>query len=212
MGILHNTSPATPEASRVAPETWDRSSTIGLANARCVCCAGLGTRINRAGQSVPCACVLRAIFKACHNRFRRCVEQDKSTTCVQLERIGAGGRSRGVCFGRKTEEFIADFYLMAQRILTPGLEWDLFRYHYLLGADWSLCARRLGLTRGNIFHAFYRIEERLGGAFRETVPYSLYPLDGYFGNGVRGEQTGATFIRPVVEGPQPLRAPLRQVA
>jgi hypothetical protein len=95
-------------------------------------------------------------------------------------------------------------------VLTPGLEWNLFRFHYLLGADWSLCARRLGMTRGNIFHAFYRIEEKLGRAFRETVPYSLYPLEDYFGATIRGTQ--ATYVRPVVQGPQPLRAPLRNVA
>jgi hypothetical protein len=138
------------------------------------------------------------------------VEQDKSTTCVQLERIGGGGRSRGVCFGRKTEEYIADFYLMAQRTLDPGAEWSIFRYHYLLGADWSLCARRLNMTRGNIFHAFYRIEEKLGRVFRETEPYSLYPLESYFGATIR--EAHASYVRPIVQGPQALRAPLQTVS
>jgi hypothetical protein len=100
---------------------------------------------------------------------------------------------------------------MSRRTLTPGLEWDLFRYHYLLGADWSLCARRLGMTRGNIFHAFYRIEEKLGRVYRETLPYGLYPLEEYFGASVRGAKVVHT-MPLVLSGNQPLRAPLRNVA
>ena len=38
----------------------------------------------------------------------------------------------------------------------------IFRYHFLLGADWKLCARKLGIDRGNFFHAVYRIEQKLG--------------------------------------------------
>jgi hypothetical protein len=50
----------------------------------------------------------------------------------------------------------------------------------VLGADWKLCTRKLGIDRGNFFHAVYRIEQKLGRVFRELEPYCLYPLDEYF--------------------------------
>jgi len=59
-------------------------------------------------------------------------------------------------------------------------EYRLFRYHFLLGADWKLCTRKLGVDRGNFFHSVYRIEQKLGRMFRELEPYPLFPLDDYF--------------------------------
>ncbi len=56
----------------------------------------------------------------------------------------------------------------------------IFKYHFLLGADWKLCCARLGMDRGNFFHAVYRIEQKLGRVFRELEPYSLFPVDDYF--------------------------------
>ena len=89
------------------------------------------------------------------------------------------GRSRPSTWGRKDEEYIADFTLIARRNLTEE-EHRLFRYHFLLGADWKLCSRQLGIDRGNFFHAIYRIEQKLGRVFRELEPYPLFPLDDYF--------------------------------
>jgi hypothetical protein len=89
------------------------------------------------------------------------------------------GRNRPSGWGRKDEEYIADFTLVSKRLLTPE-EHDIFRYHYLLGADWKLCTRKLGMDRGNFFHAVYRIEAKLGRGFQELRPYALYPLDEYF--------------------------------
>jgi hypothetical protein len=89
------------------------------------------------------------------------------------------GRSRPSTWGRKDEEYIADFSLVSQRALDE-FEKRLFRYHFLLGADWKLCARKLGIDRGNFFHAVYRIEQKLGRTFRELQPYPLFPLDEYF--------------------------------
>ena len=88
-------------------------------------------------------------------------------------------RPSRVTWGRKDEEYIADFCLVARRTL-DDVEYQIFRYHFLLGADWRLCSRRLSLERGNFFHAVYRIEQKLGRTFRELQPYSLYPLDEYF--------------------------------
>ena len=56
----------------------------------------------------------------------------------------------------------------------------MIRYHFLLRADWKLCMRKLGISRGNFFHAVYRIERWLGKAFYEVEPYALYPPRDYF--------------------------------
>jgi hypothetical protein len=74
---------------------------------------------------------------------------------------------------------MADFCLVSRRNLSE-IEHQLFRYHFLLGADWTLCTRKLGMNRGNFFHAVYRIEQKLGRVFRELQPYPLFPLDDYF--------------------------------
>jgi hypothetical protein len=60
-------------------------------------------------------------------------------------------------------------------------EHTLFRYHFLLGADWKLCCRRLKIDRGSFFHMVYRIEQKLGRIFAELKPYPLYPVNEYFG-------------------------------
>ena len=94
------------------------------------------------------------------------------------------GRDNRMTYGRKNEEYMADFCLVSHRAL-EGLEYDIFRFHFLLGADWKLCCWRLKLDRGTFFHTVYRIEQKLGRAFRELEPYSLFPLDEYFGGTIR---------------------------
>lgn len=156
---------------------WTRSETLALALNHCAYCNGSGLRMARKGTLAPCNCVLRSIFRICHNRFVRCVTQERHLSRISLE--PHQGRARPYSWGRKDEEYIADFCLLARRALTPE-EHRLFRYHFVLGADWKLCARKLGLDRGNTFHAIYRIEQKLGRIFRETEPYPLFPLDDYF--------------------------------
>ena len=56
---------------------WSRSDTLALARQSCAHCHGLGLRINSRGQSGPCNCVLRAIFRACYARFRYCATKEK---------------------------------------------------------------------------------------------------------------------------------------
>ena len=134
--------PADSVLTRNATE-WNRSNTIALASIRCPHCQGLGLGTGK-NRTVPCSCVTRAIFKACFNRFKSCVTKDKGASTVKLERLGMGtGRSSHMTFGRKTEEYIADFYLVCKRTLTED-EWDICsRFHYLLGADWRLMAAPL---------------------------------------------------------------------
>ena len=156
---------------------WTRSETLALAMHNCAQCHGAGLRLARRGALAPCNCVLRSIFRICYDRFTRCVSQEKHLSRVSLE--PHLGRSRPSTWGRKDEEYIADFTLIFRRTLDE-FEQKLFRYHFLLGADWKLCCRQLQMDRGNFFHAVYRIEQKLGRLFREIEPYPLYPLDEYF--------------------------------
>jgi len=74
---------------------------------------------------------------------------------------------------------MADFCLVSRRVLSEE-EYRVFRYHFLLGADWKLCCRQLKMDRGNFFHAIYRIEQKLGRTFAELEPYPLFPIRSYF--------------------------------
>jgi hypothetical protein len=168
---------------------WDRSIAIGLAKASCTYCHGDGIRLVQNGKEVPCNCVYRAIFRVCYNRFRECLVLAEHTSSVSLE--FCRGRDTRCSYSRKREEFTADFCLVSRRVL-DDLEYALFRYHFLLGADWKLCCRQLKIDRGNFFHAVYRIEQKLGRAFAELQPYSLYPPREYFGGVVPREPRQAT--------------------
>ena len=156
---------------------WTRSQTLALALPGCAQCRGSGLRLGKKADVSPCNCVLRSIFRICYDRFVRCVQQERHLSKVSLE--PDRGRQRPGTWGRKDEEYIADFTLVARRTLDDA-EHRLFRFHFILGADWKLCARWLGLDRGNFYHAVYRIEQKLGRVFRELEPYPLFPLDEYF--------------------------------
>jgi hypothetical protein len=169
---------------------WDRSETIALASIRCAACQGLGLVKNAREQEEPCACVLRAIFRACHKRFRRASMPEKRVSVVRWDRSGAGASSH-MYFSRKTEEFLADFVNVCRRNLTTE-EYYKFKFHYLLGGDVKMVARHLRMDPSNLHHIFDRYEIRLGRAFRETTPFSLFPLDEYFSDTARGEKVYAS--------------------
>lgn len=162
---------------------WTRSDTLALASPRCAFCHGLGLRDGRDNRQEPCNCVLRQIFRACYSRFRVCATQDKYIAHAHLEVIYGSHSSYN--WGRKDEEYVADFCLVSRRVLNDA-EHRIFRYHFLLGADWRLCCRKLRMDRGNFFHMLYRIEAKLGRVYRELKPYGLYPLRDYFENSSRG--------------------------
>lgn len=188
---------------------WTRSDTIALAKHNCAQCHGVGLKLGRRGKANPCKCVLRAIFRACYNKFRHCVEKEKYMSRVSFELTR--GRARRFVYGRKDEEYIADFILVSKRHLTED-EYRIFKYHFLLGADWKLCCRKLGMDRGNFFHAVYRIEEKLGRVFRELEPYSLFPLDEYFygTNRLKDPAAIAPRIPPTRYEHGPIQPPLAQ--
>ena len=193
---------------------WTRSETLALAQQSCTYCYGLGLRPGRAGASNPCNCVFRAIFRACYARFQQCASKEKYVSRVSLE--ANPGRQRKSVWGLKNEEYIADFCLVSRRTLTED-QHRLFRYHFLLGADWNLCCRKLNMDRGNFFHEVYRIEEKLGRTFRELEPHALFPLDEYFNS------TGREKVVPIDAFPKDkalsqarartiLKFPLKQAA
>jgi len=192
--------------------TWDRSQTITLAKATCAHCHGYGLRTGRSDREIPCNCVFRAVFRACYGRFRDLATQEKHLSRVNLE-FGHGKDNR-MTFGRKNEEYLADFCLVSRRAL-DGLEYDIFRFHFLLGADWKLCCWRLKLDRGTFFHTIYRIEQKLGRVFRELEPYSLFPLDEYFGGTIRNAlppQPRSQRVVPIRPASAILRPPLHLTA
>jgi hypothetical protein len=191
---------------------WTRSDTIALAKNSCTQCHGLGLRTNRRGRSNPCNCVLREIFRACYARFRHCATKEKYMSRVSLEFVP--GRERKMTWGRKDEEYVADFILVSRRTLDE-FEYKVFKFHFLLGADWKLCCRRLGLDRGNFFHCVYRIEQKLGRVFRELEPYGLWPLDEYFHGTVRSRPPARANLGGIgapAPAERPVRPPLLQTA
>ena len=156
---------------------WTRSETLALAQQSCTFCFGLGLRPGRAGASTPCNCVFRAIFRTCYEKFRICVGKEKHMSRVSLE--ANLGQTRKSVWGLKEEEYTADFCLVSRRSLSLR-EHRIFRFHYLLGADWKLCCQKLNVDRGAFFHEIYRIEQKLGRVFRELEPHALFPVDEYF--------------------------------
>lgn len=180
---------------------WTRSDTIALANNSCTQCHGLGLRLGRRERMHPCNCVLRAVFRACYARFCHCATKEKYMSRISLEFVP--GRERNFSWGRKDEEYMADFILVSRRALSES-DFKLFKFHFLLGADWKLCCRRLNIDRGTFFHAVYRIQQELGRVFRELQPYSLFPLDEYFHGSIwtaparAGQSSSAPRIQPAL--------------
>jgi len=119
----------------------------------------------------------KRIFRACFEQFRDCVSREKYISKVTLDPLP--GKDRRGAWGRKDEEYIADFCLVSKRTLTE-MEYRIFRNHFLLGADWKLCCQKLSMDRGNFFHSVYRLQQKLGRVFRELEPYGLFPVDDYF--------------------------------
>lgn len=185
---------------------WTQSDTIALAQQACVHCLGLGMCSSHGAKMRPCHCVERQIFRACYNRFRRCASCDVPVGRVSLE--SNPGRQRKNVWSLKNEEYCADFVLVSRRVLGEGtLAWRVFRYHFLLGADWKICVRKLRIPKGEFFHEVYRVEQTLGRAYREIEPHALFPLDEYFG-GVSNKHERPAAMLPLQH--RSLRAPLRQ--
>lgn len=156
---------------------WNQSDVLALAMEKCTTCEGYGLRPSRNGQTTACNCVLRGIFRVCFERFKVSVARKESISRPRLEHTASPHGK--VAWARKDEEYAADFLLVAQRTLNDT-EYKVFKYHFLLGADWRLCCRKMKIEKGLFFHALYRMTAKLGKTFAELQPYALYPLSEYF--------------------------------
>jgi hypothetical protein len=187
---------------------WNRSNAIGLALASCTQCEGHGMKEIRGGAEIPCSCVFRAIFRACYRRFRECASPGVVPGAVSLDHVqGPVGK---LVYSLKREEFLADFCLAARRSLSDN-DYRIFKYTFLLGADWPLCCKRLNMDRGTYFHHVYRVQGILGRNFAEMEPYPLYPLDEYFAGYVRKQSISElrdTMAKPRIRLPRDERLPM----
>src|SRR5215469_10475314 len=113
--------------SEPAAGWWNRSRVLGLSKASCCTCHGYGLRQIRDGKkTLPCHCVMRAIFRACFNRYRACVANGFQTATVDWMNAKHTASINGRAYGRKKEEFIADFSLVSRRSLSEA-DYDIFR-------------------------------------------------------------------------------------
>ncbi len=110
---------------------------------------------------------------------------------------------------------MADFILVSRRTLDE-YEYTVFKYHFLLGADWNLCCRKLNVDRGAFFHEVYRIQQKLGRTFRELEPHALFPVDQYFNSRTRDPIEISPVFKVETEAPPEvkprLRYPLKRAA
>jgi len=189
---------------------WTHSEAIGLANVRCSRCQGTGLRpgVRRDGKS-PCNCVLRNIFRSCLSRFHFCAENEPYRSKVVL--MPCQGHDVNCTWTRTSEDYMADFYLVAKRTLNDE-DFRLFRFHFLLGADWKLCCRQLKMDRGTFFHAVYRIEQLMGRVYHELRPYALHPTDEYFSVKIQKARVLQMPFAPESNPKRILRPPIRNAA
>ena len=179
---------------------WNCGIALGLSRPHCSFCRGLGLVDGRTGTR-PCGCVLRAIFNICNRRYRSSV--------IGFATVSPEHDTRRLYWSNKEAEFCADFVVIARRVL-HGDQYRLFRMHILDRNDWKCCAPKLGLDRGMFFHLVYTVKERLGRAFYETEPYSLFPVDEYFTRRdlVSSSQTPAPARGVAANGPGGIERPV----
>lgn len=195
-------------------------SDLLMASETCGRCNGTG-RNKKLGKdnvdAVSCTCVFIGIFRECHRRFRQYNEKPKHLSITSFVRTHGADASRS--FGRKNEEFLADYICIAKRTLGPeSFDYKIFKFRYLLGADASLIQRRMKITGEQYRNTDARIIEKLGRAFRDTKPYSLFPLDEYFSSGMKCDYVKPPADRPTAPATRaaplfrPVRPPLAPAA
>jgi hypothetical protein len=142
------------------------------------------------------------------SKARYCAAGNHLAAPIKNDHFVSGGGKAGK--HRLAEEnFLADVFLIAKRTLAED-DFRLFRFRYLLGAAVKLCAARLGMDFRTCEQRLAEIESVLGAAFRDTRPYSVFPIGEYFRNtrmegGVKA--CGVPLAQGRVNG-VPLRPPL----
>lgn len=121
-----------------------------------------------------CHCTYRYAFRSvlrAYHRFGDCTVTHGGSGLHRVNQIRVETRYI-------KHEFRADVVISAKRILDPT-HLRVFRRYHLEQLAWRRAAPRCGLSRGQFFHAVYRVEEQLGQRFRELKPYALFPVNHY---------------------------------
>ncbi len=162
---------------------WNAASAARLAREGCRLCGGSGIdplapaagsqQEWDPGDFIPCACVCRAVFRACYRRFRQCAAASGATRAVTFSE-SPRGVDRHLVWVRRLEDYCADFESAARRSLSAE-QLRLFRYHHVLGASPELAARRMGISERHFFRLLAELECAVGREFALMTPYSVYP-------------------------------------
>jgi hypothetical protein len=109
----------------------------------------------------PSQCVLQTLFRLYRDRWTQGVKDQTD------------------------EQYVANFCDIARRTLSDA-EHRLFRFHFLLGADWKLCARKLKLDRGDFLRMVHSIESKLIKSLRNGGRSDLESSPSMPRRGVKG--------------------------
>lgn len=195
------------------------------AAAQCEYCYGAGAALGRRTLAI-CKCVFRSAFDQALQRYRQNewkVATGLSPMARHYQRCHIGEAMSVIprmprSWSYPTIEYLADFIAIARRALQPASaadtpsarlynrHWRIFKLHFMQGLDWKLCTRRLGIARGEFFHAVYRVKEICGRAFMLTRPWALFPWDSYFAP-TPGDELSER-LQPASKMRMPLRAPV----
>jgi hypothetical protein len=171
--VIKPAPPPISEAQRLRNEIRERSVrgiALSLGQMQCSACHGVGQHVGRGPIPALCGCVKRQVFRLVFRHYLWLANQPAVPRYELTE--------NGLVHGLPGVEFRADFDITARRVLNEE-QHRIYRYHFLLGADFRVCCRKLAMDRGTFFHAVYRIQQKLGSAFLAMSP-SLFPLSEYF--------------------------------
>lgn len=141
-----------------------------LADERCATCRGSGVRISeRLVRSAICDCVYKRVARQCTWEYLR----------IQAIPLPIPRRRRCL-YDMPRHEWAADYWQLALRTLN---ERELAVWHAMRieGAGLNETMRRARIDRGNLFHALYGAEAKIGKAVLWQRPYALYPVRHYCG-------------------------------
>ena len=157
-------------------EAHIRGTALACSNTKCKSCFGHGTvhlkrAVNGEWERV-CQCSAKKVFDKCLKKYKYHLRVQR----METPRLSV---CRGRFYSFRNEEYQADFYWTAYRVL-DDLEWSVFRLHFLCGIPYYDCTPKLGVNRGDFFHAVYRVKTKVGLECIKVKPYELYPFQVYF--------------------------------
>lgn len=109
--------------------------------------------------------VYRAIFRACFAHFRHCVDGGEHFGPATVKASTSKSVSTWESHSR---EFSALFVKLSQQTLSAD-EYQLFNYHFLLGASSALCCRKMNINLNGFSETITLIREKVGKALVTTV-------------------------------------------